>query len=365
LLEVKVFFASALGFKKYIDPNFKREISWGNLKLDQFDHQFLNGEVILPADKALDAPALDDALDLFKPDMLVLHGYFQKFQRRAYRWGTKKKVKMAYVSDSEQRQKRGGVKEWIKSMYVKKYFSGIDLFLTVGDANEEYYRQHHVPAGKMVRMHFSIDRALYRKAHKEKKELADRVRAQYDIPPGDIVISVVGKLVEWKNQGDIIAAIKALERQGVFFHLLIIGSGETMETLKNQASGLGGAKIYFPGFVNPEDLPGYYAASDIYIHPASVEPHSLAISEAIYMGCPAIISDRCGSYGPSDDVQEGKNGYVYRCGDIPDLAAKISSLCKNVDRMMQFGEYSHKLGVEFQERSHGGFVRDMIEKAGL
>ena len=30
----KVFFGSALGLKKYYDPNFKKEISWANLKLD-------------------------------------------------------------------------------------------------------------------------------------------------------------------------------------------------------------------------------------------------------------------------------------------------------------------------------------------
>ena len=35
-VELKVFFASALGFKSYVDINFKKEISWSNLNLDKF-----------------------------------------------------------------------------------------------------------------------------------------------------------------------------------------------------------------------------------------------------------------------------------------------------------------------------------------
>ena len=36
-IELKVFFASALGYKKYADANFKKEISWGNLQLEKFN----------------------------------------------------------------------------------------------------------------------------------------------------------------------------------------------------------------------------------------------------------------------------------------------------------------------------------------
>jgi glycosyltransferase involved in cell wall biosynthesis len=63
-------------------------------------------------------------------------------------------------------------------------------------------------------------------------------------------------------------------------------------------------------------LPAYYAVSDVYIHPPSIEPHSIAMSEAIYVGCPVVLSDRCGSFGPTDDVREGINGFVYSFAEI-------------------------------------------------
>lgn len=364
-LQVKVFFASTLGFKKYIDPNFKKEISWGNLRLDEFDHVFLNGEESIPADKDLDAPALDDALTAFDPQLVMLHGYFQPLQRRAYNWAKAKGVRMSYISDTERRQKRNFLKECLKSIYLRRYFAPIDIFLTVGNANEAYYAFNGVARKKMVRMHFSIDRELYRDAYPQRQDFAAKIRARYEIGPHALVASVVGKLVTWKNQADIIAAMEKLDTMGIQLHLFIIGSGDTMDELKTRAAGLKKAKVHFPGFISPEELPAFYGASDIYIHPAAIEPHSLAISEAIYMGCPAIISDRCGSYGETDDVQPGKNGLVYRCGDIDGLVDAIRQLAEDPAMRIRFGLRSHEQGAAFQERSHGGFVHELMQKLGL
>jgi glycosyltransferase involved in cell wall biosynthesis len=360
-LQVKVFFASALGFKKYIDPAFKKEISWGNLHLDEFDHTFMNGGAVLPAGKELDAPELDKQLEEFDPDIVMVYGYFQRVQRRAYKWARRHRKKLVYVSDSERRRKRSVIKELIKFPFVTNYFSRIDFFLSVGDANEEYYKHYRVPAKKIIRMHFSIDIVLYENAYAAKDRLANQVRARFGLRPGDIVASVVGKLVPLKNQGDIIDAMKLLEDQGMILHLLVIGSGESMEMLKEKAAALKISRVYFPGFTPPEELPALYAASDIYIHPAYEDAHSLAISEAIYMACPVVLSDKCGSFGPTDDVQEGKNGYVFRWGDLRDLADKIFLLADK-NKRLRFGDYSHSLGKKFQERSHSGFVTELIEK---
>lgn len=68
----KVFFASALGYKKYIDPNFKREIIWGNLNLDRFDHLFLNGEEVIQSDGKIDATSLEQELEFYAPDIIIV-----------------------------------------------------------------------------------------------------------------------------------------------------------------------------------------------------------------------------------------------------------------------------------------------------
>ena len=361
-IQLRVFFASALGLKAYEDPNFQQVISWGNLRLNEFDHVFLNGESILPADKNLDAPTLDTALTTYDPDLLIMYGYFQKFQRRAHRWGRDNKKKLAYISDSERRQRRSGIRELVKYPFLRWYFSHIHYFLTVGDANESFYMHYGIPRRKFIRMHFPIDVHTYGELANRKPELRKKIRDQYQIADHEPLTIVVGKLVPWKNQDDIIAAMQLLESQRVFLNLFIIGSGEMMEAWKQKAGKLSKSRVHFTGFVNIDDLPAYYAACDFYTHPASVEPHSIAVSEAIFMGCPVIISDRCGSYGGSDDVQEGVNGFVYKFGDIAALAAAIKILSEDQQRRKEMSDHSVKISRLFQERSHNTVIDSLLKE---
>jgi len=351
-----------LGLKKYIDPHFKQEISWANLELDKFNHEFLNGDAVLQPDKNIDAEKLDRALQQFNPDLLIGYGYFQKLQRHACRWANKNKVPVAYISDSEQRQHRNKLKEIIKYFIVRNYFSRIRYFLSVGDANEEYYRRHGVGAEKIIRMHFPIDIIQYQAAYQEKALLRQNIRQQHAIAADEIILAVTGKLVAWKNQDHIIQAMKLLETEGIFCHLMILGSGEMMEQWQQQAAVLRKSKVHFPGFVPAAQLPAFYAASDIYVHPASVEPHSIAVSEAIYMGCPVIISDRCGSYGVSDDVQENKNGFVYPFGNTRALADYIALLIKDKTRREAYAGYSHSIAAQFQHTSHVAVLEALIQQ---
>jgi glycosyltransferase involved in cell wall biosynthesis len=361
-VRLKVFFASTLGYKKYMDPNFKTEISWDNLRLDEFDHTFLNGEKGIAADWKIDAPSLNAALSEYRPDLVIVYGYFQKLQRRAFRWSRSHGIRLAYISDSELRQKRTWSNTLLKHMFLGSYFTRIDYFLSVGDANEEFYLHYGVPPKKIVRMHFPIDVLQYRKSYEIREQLSQRIRKQYEIDADATVLLVVGKLVPWKNQDDIIFALQLLESRNIYMHLFVAGTGEMMEKCKEKALGLRQSKVYFPGFVKIDELPAYYAAADIYIHPAEIEPHSLAISEAIYMGRPAVISDKCGSYGDNDDVQDSKNGYVYKFGRIHELAELIYRLAMDKARRDRFGAYSHQIATRFQEISHSGCIDMLVEK---
>lgn len=361
-IRFKVFFASALGHKAYHDPNFNTTIAWDNLRLESFDHQFLNGGEVLQPGKELDAPGIEDALAQFDPQVVIIYGYYQKLQRRVYRWARRQGVTIAYIADTEMRQQRNRLKELIKYPYLRNFFSGIGYALTVGDANEAYYKYVGLKKDQLVRMHFPIDIDLYRESYANRRHLRDAVRQQHNIPADAFVASVAGKLVPWKNQADIIKAMKLLEGQGLYMHLFMLGSGEMMDAWKQEAQELRQSRVHFTGFVSPGVLPAFYAASDVYIHPAAAEPHSLAISEAIYMGCPAIISHRCGSHGPTDDVQEGKSGFVYPCGDITALAGHIKRLAQQPAERMALGQYAHTIAEAFQQQAHGGVIDSLISK---
>lgn len=360
-VELKVFFGSNLGAVKYLDPNFKKEISWSNLYLDEFKHEFLNGDKTLQSTPDLDASNLDEKLDQFKPNLLVHYGYYHKLAKRARNWALKNKVKTAYISDAEHRQQRPLWKEILKFPYLFFYFKKINYFFTVGNANESYYKFYGVSKNKMHRMMFSIDKKSYDIAFSKKLEIRTELRTSYNIANDDTVISVVGKLVNWKSQDDLIKLLYSLEKilPQKKFHLLVAGSGVMEEDWKKLAQNLTHNKVHFLGFVNPTDLPQIYAATDVYIHPAKIEPHSLSISEAIYMGCPVIVANTSGSWGQNDDVQEGKNGFVYHHSNIAEMQQHLLDIINH--KLDVFSNYSIKISREFQELSHGKMLENLIK----
>ena len=324
-IDLKVFFGSNLGAVKYIDSNFKQEVQWNNLYLDEFCHEFLNGTLTLEPNSILDAENLDERLSEFAPDLIVHYGYFHRLSKHARLWAIKKCVKIAYISDSEHNQKRPLWKELLKFPYLYYFFKKEDYFLSVGNTNEKYYNFYGVPNYKIRRMHFAIDIRNFDKFFEQKKTFKKTFRSKLGIESQDIVLTVVGKLVKWKNQDHLIKLLIQLEQTFTSkkFHLLIVGSGPMENEWKELAIKLKHNKAHFLGFVDPLELPIIYGSSDIYVHPALLEPHSLSISEAIYMGCPIIVANTCGSWGDDDDVQIERNGFVYQHGKLNDLQIQI------------------------------------------
>ena len=352
-INLKVFFGTDLGAKKYFDSNFGREVEWNNLYLNEFNHEFLNFEETLKVNSNLDAQNLNEKLDEFAPDLLIIYGYFHRLTRRARNWAINNKVKIAYISDAEHRQKRPIWKEILKFPYLYFYFRKVDLFLFVGDANKKYYHHYGVPNKKLKNLHFSIDLKSYKLAFNQKDSLKINFKRQHSIDDKDIVISVVGKLVNWKCQDHLIDLLFILENNYPFkrFHLLIAGSGPMEELWFQKSLKVKINQVHFLGFVPPSDLPSIYAASDVYIHPALIEPHSLSISEAIYMGCPVIVSDTSGSWGRNDDVQINKNGFIYQHGNINELKEKLLQLIVDEDNQ-KFSNHSIKISRNFQNNCH-------------
>jgi len=363
--EIKVFFATALGYKEYYSPGFDTSVIWKDLGIEKFPHTFLNNGKVIMTSKSLDAPELDDHLADFDPDVLIVYGYWQKYQKRALRWGYRSNKKILYISDSELRQKRNFFLQQIKFFYLRKYFRKIDAFLTVGNANEDFYIKYGADPAKFFRTPFPIDIESYKKNYSQKETIRMEVRNLLRIEEDEVVCSVVGTLVSWKRQGDIIDALGQLENSNYKFTLLIIGSGTMLETLQAKAKIIKKNRVIFTKFVDAHALPKYYAASDIYIHPSDKEPHALAISEAIYMGCPVILSDKCGSYGPTDDVQPEKNGFIYECGNIAQLASKMEILAANAELRKRFGEYSHSFALQSQVTSHYGGLKAALSALNI
>lgn len=356
--QTKVFFGSSIGAKPYSDDGFGKSIVWDNLYLDSFDHVFLNEGDITPVNKYLDAPELIDQLTIYDADVVIIYGYSQRLQKKAYAWAKRKKKRIFYISDSERAHDEPAWKWWLKRTLYRSFFNRIDCCLSVGNFNEHYYTWMGVPMHKINRLGFSIDRDSFEDAYLKKHELRQLIRSKYDIPENNIIVSVVGKLITRKRQVDIVRALKKLESNtDIHFCALIIGSGPDHAMLETLASQLTTNKVIITGFVPPEQLTAYYAASDIYAHLSEYDPHTLSVGEAIYMGCPVIVSNKCGVYGSHDDVQPGYNGLVYACTNIDQLAHCLLRLGESPKLRQHFSAFSREYALQSQSRSHENGLR--------
>lgn len=362
-IEIKVFFASTHGLDPYHDVNFGKIVQWKGIQLD-FPHEFLPDAKNKSLGPNINSPFLDERLRDFSPDSVLVYGYSQALQRRAINWTIKNDKHLLMIGDSELRQKRNLAKMMLKKFVLPRILSKVDFFLTVGDANEAYYRSYGIPDTKLVRTFFPIDTESYDRALLNFEAERKRIRNNLQIPEDHIMVLMTGKLVSWKRQIDLIGASNLLQRSGINVTVVLAGTGECDARLKSASLKIGPGGVIFAGFVVPEQLVSFYLAADIYAHCSEVEPHSLAISEAIYVGLPIVISDKCGSYGPSDDVRHGLNGFVYQCGSVDALTERIIRLASDSGLRARMRSESLAIGKANQKLAHGRSLIQVLDAIG-
>ncbi len=358
---IKVFYASTAGWHAYKDPNFDRVISWGAGILDGYESVFLNGTNELPRsiNARLDAPSLAQHLEEFGPDGMLIFGYAHLLEHRARFWARRNNVQLIYVADSELRHRAGVELPRWKTTFLRWYLKPFQQILTVGQANEEYYRALGISESRMTRMNFPIDIDLYQSVYESNQDLRSATRRKLKANLETVVVLMVGKVNERKRQLDLVNAVENLD-PSCDVQLWIAGTGAGYDQIAAMKFSGEADRTQLLGFVEPSDLPAIYLAADIYAHSSSMDPHPLAVTEATFMGKPAIVSSSCGNWGLDDDVQPRVNGYVYSTGDVSELASTLENLVENPDLRATMGEESRRIALRFQATSHGDFFPQLL-----
>ncbi len=337
-VELLVIFAEAGAAPRY-DSGFGQVIKWQDDLLDGFAY------TLVAVGKAERSQAIQRELEKFKPDAVYVHGYALDYLRDTIRWAGKSSVPVLMTTDSELRHPRPWYVSLAKQFILPLIFRKVDLFLTVGDENERYYAHYGVPRDRFHRVPFSIDSGFYNTTLANRSTVRMSLRQRLGISPETVAILTVGKLIPRKEHAALIRAFATAMKEGDRSAVLLIaGDGPLRSQLEVLAKPLGSA-VRLLGFIGVQQLPEYYAAADVYVHPSSHDPHPLAISEALYCGLPVIVSDRIGSIGPTDDVQVELNGWEYPNGDETALSRTIARLIDNPEVRASAGVKSREIGL--------------------
>ena len=155
--------------------------------------------------------------------------------------------------------------------------------------------------------------------YKEIKKLSNKKVNHLFFTKKHIKIINVGRLVEQKNQITLLKAINHIKTK-INLKLLIIGEGENKKKLYKYVRDNKLNKIVKLKDYTKNPYP-YIRSSDLFILSSLFEGLPNVVLEAIALNC-FVISSNCPT-GPSEILDNGKGGLLYKMKDYKDLANKI------------------------------------------
>lgn len=137
------------------------------------------------------------------------------------------------------------------------------------------------------------------------------------------VFLYVGRVWAGKGLDELFAAYRQLRAVRDDVSLLIVGDGVDYDRYFGRESAAPG--VSFAGFVQPADLPEWYAICDALVFPTHGDPNGLVVEEALAAGLPVIVSDAAGDIRARIPDTVGR---VFPVGDADALAQAMEALAE-------------------------------------
>lgn len=184
-------------------------------------------------------------------------------------------------------------------------------------------------------------------------ELAQVVRARYQIPPGALVIGFVGRIVRDKGVIELAESWRALREECPSLHLLVVGPFESQDPIPAdvEATLQNDPRIHLAGMVH--DMPSIYRALDFLVLPTYREGLPASLLEAAAMEVPVIATRIPGCV---DAVCDGETGLLVPVRDVEALTAAIRMYVGDA-------ELRRRHGAKGRDRALRVFDPEMIRES--
>ena len=205
---------------------------------------------------------------------------------------------------------------------LRRIGNGVDVVTYLGEYTRRRIAAALSPeaASRMVQLTPGVDSEVFT-PNADGRQVRDR----YGLGDRPVVVCV-SRLMRRKGQDTLIQAFPALKQRFPDAALLIVGGGPYRGRLEQMALDSTWAQdIVFTGSVPWPQLPGHYAAGDVFAMPCrtrrrglDVEGLGIVYLEASATGLPVVAGD---SGGAPDAVLEGETGWVVPAG--PGATAQV------------------------------------------
>jgi len=341
-IQLKVFFASDISTRLFVDPGFKRPITWDTNLLEGYDYEFLpalTGVERLSMLRPLSV-GLARRLRAGRFAALWVHGYM-----RPHHWAaliSAKRFGMKTLIRDEANAlggRRGSLRGEFKPLFFAWLSRVTDAFLAIGSLNRDYYHANGVQPDRVFWTPYAVDNRFFQGQARAAAPKQNCLRAQLGLEPGRPVVLFVGKLMQRKRPGDLLEAWARLAPGPgcePAAYLLYVGDGELRGELERRAAAF--RSVRFLGFKNQGELPAYHDLCDVFVMPTVDEPWGLVVNEVMNAGKAVIATDQVGC--APDLVRHGHNGFIYRAGDVSALHDALRKALADRERLAEMGRRS-------------------------
>ena len=146
-----------------------------------------------------------------------------------------------------------------------------------------------------------------------------------------------GRFLVLKHPDDVLKVAREMKQKQYRFHMKLIGTGVMEESLRRmiQEEELAD-RVSLLGPMTPVQVREHMEKAGIYLFTSDrQEGWGAVLNESMNSGCAVIASDAIGSVPYL--LEDGKNGLVYKSGNVDQLAEKVEHLLERTEEQKRLG----------------------------
>jgi len=217
----------------------------------------------------------------------------------------------------------------------RKYLADDVHYIAISQAVKNVLVESGIDGSQVSIVYSGVDpfRFRHRGVARDEQEAA-----KWDAASGVPLLVNVAALTDHKDQFTLIHAASLLRDRGVPFRLILAGSGELEQQLRQQQQDARlQDQVHFAGYM--EDVGPLLRAADVFVMSSHLEGLCTSILDAMSVGVPVVATS---AGGIPEIVKHGENGLLSRPRDAAGLADNLQKLLAEADLREKF----HKAGRE-------------------
>ena len=264
-----------------------------------------------------------------RPDVVIISGYTYLATWTLLAWANTcgKPVALWFESNVFDHP-RNLVKESIKRVFLR----GCDAGHVYGTSNRKYLEGLGMKASSIVEKRATVD-----------WEIFSRQMAEFHSDFRRFVY--VGRFSPEKNLLRLLDAFRIV-RNKTRAELVLVGYGPEEPLLRQKTRDLAiEDSVVFAGSKTQVEVSVIMAECDCLVLPSLSEPWGLVANEALCVGLPLIVSDRCGC---ALDLAHAETGWIVGAEDTAGLASAMLRVCNlSIEELRTMGKAAVNTGKEY------------------